>query len=189
MGERIEANLDQMLIDRGYQLMTKDGEDIIYQKDENTQIFVYILNGKVGTDNIKYYIERVKSLKPMGDNTCSHMLLVIDSAPMISATAKQLVDALVTTKRYRIEIFTCGQLSYNPTKSKYVPPHTLYGPAMRQKICSQYSVKPTQLPHIKVTDPIARYYGAQKGDIFRIERPCITMRDDHSISIAYRVVV
>jgi DNA-directed RNA polymerase I, II, and III subunit RPABC1 len=49
----------------------------------------------------------------------------------------------------------------------------------------EYLVKPKELPRIYVYDPIARYYYAKNGDIFRIERPSLTS----GVAVVYRLVV
>jgi DNA-directed RNA polymerase I, II, and III subunit RPABC1 len=49
----------------------------------------------------------------------------------------------------------------------------------------EYLVKPKELPRIYSYDPIARYYYAKNGDVFRIERPSLTS----GISVVYRLVV
>ena len=67
-----------------------------------------------------------------------------------------------------------------------VPKHTLINIDDHQEILDKYDLDTKyKLPVILKTDPIAKYYAAQRGDIFKIERNSITSGK----YILYRCVV
>ena len=66
---------------------------------------------------------------------------------------------------------------YNITKHHLVPKHTKLSPEERSSFVSTYG---DNIPIIKQTDPISRYWGFKIGDIVKIDRNCGT--------ISYRIV-
>jgi len=52
----------------------------------------------------------------------------------------------------------------------YVPKHEILSKADGKGILKKYVSKPNQLPHILVSDPIAKELGAKAGDILKITR-------------------
>lgn len=77
----------------------------------------------------------------------------------------------------RIEVFSSDELSCNKTKHVLTGKHIKLSQADAKIIKKRYGA--AKLPQIKINDPIAKYYGAQKGDIFFIKR---------RVGVTYRIV-
>ncbi|MCW4006158.1 MAG: DNA-directed RNA polymerase subunit H [Candidatus Bathyarchaeota archaeon] len=66
-----------------------------------------------------------------------------------------------------------------------VPRHEILPTKEREKILSQFKVKPYQMPQITSTDPAVKVIGAKPGDILKITRESSTAGEH----ITYRYVV
>ncbi|MEA2089140.1 MAG: DNA-directed RNA polymerase subunit RpoH/Rpb5 C-terminal domain-containing protein, partial [Thermoproteota archaeon] len=55
----------------------------------------------------------------------------------------------------------------------------------KKKLLKKYRIKPYQMPHIKVSDPVMRLIGAKRGDVIKITRKSATA----GRTVAYRYVV
>ena len=110
------------------------------------------------------------------------VLLVI--ATPLSSAAKGLLDQLAT---YRVEIFDFSDLSYVPIDNYLVPKHTLLTAEERTAFLKKLGS--SSMPIISLYDPIARYYGALPGQIFKIERIDLSGTMTVTKSLFYRIVV
>ncbi|MCE4606921.1 MAG: DNA-directed RNA polymerase subunit H [Desulfurococcales archaeon] len=68
---------------------------------------------------------------------------------------------------------------------KLVPKHELLSVEEAAKVLKEYNVKPYQLPHISVNDPVVRLLNGHPGNIIRITRKSPTAGE----SVVYRIVV
>ena len=84
-------------------------------------------------------------------------------------------------------MFPIQDLTFRPIDNYLVPKHVLLTSAERAETFKDQDL--TKLPLISVSDPIARYYGAVPGQVFKIYRKDLTGSSLVSESIFYRVVI
>mmetsp|Transcript_6207 Transcript_6207/g.16442 ORF Transcript_6207/g.16442 Transcript_6207/m.16442 type:complete len:203 (-) Transcript_6207:551-1159(-) len=183
---RIRHTCLQMLKDRGYLVsmeelnLTKDmfreryGENprkddltilVPRQDDPTEQMFVFFPEEqKVGVKTIKVVAERMKA------ESVSRAIMVISSN--LTPFAKQCLADLMP--KLHIEQFTENELLVNITEHVLVPEHRILAKEEKQVLLDRYKVKDTQLPRIQHSDPVARYFGLQRGQVVRIVRPSET---------------
>ena len=136
------------------------------QDDSDNQIFVFFpKEAKVGVKKIKDYAEKMK------EADVKSAIIVVRTA--LTAFAKSALQEVFAPK-FLIEQFQEQELLVNITEHNLVPSHEVLSQEEKQTLLRRYRVKETQLPRIQHADPIARYYGLQRGEVVRITRPSQT---------------
>jgi DNA-directed RNA polymerase subunit H (RpoH/RPB5) len=174
----IFTNITKMLINRGW--ITGDIDKIVTDTIKSEDNGEYTLKEKY---KIKLYFQKISSIKKtdiedfLVNNKKNHKLLITSEI-----NPKTKTDII---KYGNTEIFSKDEFMINIVDHIIIPKHTLLNDDDKKNFFDEYYVKTKDLPRIFVSDPIARYYYAKIGDIFRIERPSITS----GLSIIYRIVV
>lgn len=153
-----------------------------YQGDNPGPILVFWIpkeGNTIGKEQIRGILEEL--LRPELVEIRKLMLIVNTN---LSASAKQELDNLPA---YRVEIFHYNDLSYNPLDNYLVPKHTLLSSQERAEFLKGKDIN--KLPLISLYDPIAKYYGAVPGQIFKIERIDLSGLMLITKSLFYRLVV
>jgi DNA-directed RNA polymerase I, II, and III subunit RPABC1 len=173
-----------MLTIRGYliedpeEFVSSTDEEFLTHKidDEDSRIFVFFpkISSKVGVFTIRQYI------KEMQDNEVEQAIVVVKDA--ITAFAKQV---FVEAKPLVIECFKENELLVDKLNHVLVPKHELMTEEEKKELLKIYKAKESQLPKMLSSDPIARYFGARKGQVFKITRGSESSGD----YIYYRIVV
>lgn len=85
----------------------------------------------------------------------------------------------------RFELFEEDELSVNITHHELVPKHTPLSDEEVKEVLHAHALELTQLPRILSSDPVARYYGLERGHVVRIERKSMSA----GLYVTYRHVV
>jgi DNA-directed RNA polymerase I, II, and III subunit RPABC1 len=187
---KVRTTILEMLKDRNYTINDSDfnlpfdafsamfsenKQDLVYDNGKN-KIYVhfYIESKNFGKKELNNILTFV-SEKYNDDNM--NIIIILEDKPT-STIQKELEE------NENIEIFFAKKLMFNITKHVLVPKHKLLNEKEVNEVLDKYQCKKNQLPKIQYDDPITRYYGARKGDVFEIIRPTPTT----GIFRVYRVV-
>lgn len=142
-----------MLFLRGYTLQSsEDTESFIFKKKCVPLIYVYFINHpKLNMGIVKQYYSLIHM------HQIKHCILIYQDT--ITTSVKK---TLLTMYNVRIELFSMHELQFNITSHYLVPKHT--------KITTEDHKEYTKYPILKKSDPQARFYGFNSGDLIRIDR-------------------
>jgi len=174
----------KMLIIRGYliedpeEFVSSTNEEFLTHKveDEDSKIFVFFpkISTKLGVFTIRQYI------KEMQDNEVDQAIVVVKDA--ITAFAKKV---FIEAKPLVIECFKENELLIDKLSHALVPKHEIITDEEKKELLDIYKAKDGQLPKMLTSDPIARYFGGRKGQVFKITRPS----ESSGEYIHYRIIV
>ncbi|KAF2724312.1 RNA polymerase subunit [Polychaeton citri CBS 116435] len=84
-----------------------------------------------------------------------------------SPSALKIIPSLLPTI---MEIFREEDLIVNISKHELVPKHVMLSAEEKRYLLERYRLKETQLPRVRVEDPMARYLGLRRGQVVKIIR-------------------
>ncbi|KAI8465936.1 MAG: RNA polymerase [Monoraphidium minutum] len=132
-----------------------------HRDDPSQKIVVFFPDAsKVGVKEIKDMSEKMK------EEAVHRAILVV--AQNLTPFARSVVADM--QGKQVMEVFTEAELLVNITKHTLVPSHRILSPEEKATLLARYKVKEAQLPRIQLSDPVARYYGLQRGQVVRIVR-------------------
>ena len=132
-----------------------------HRSDPSRRILVFFPEAsKVGVKEIKEVSERMK------EESVARAILVV--AQSLTPFARSVVADM--QGKQAMEVFTEAELLVNVTRHALVPSHRVLSPEEKATLLARYKVKESQLPRIQLSDPVARYYGLQRGEVVRIVR-------------------
>ncbi len=145
--------------------------------DPTDRIFVFFPeDDKVGVKPIQ---EFTKKMKEQGV-TRAIIVVKINLTPFAKTAVKE-----ISLRGFKLEYFRDAELLVDITEHKLVPQHVVLTDDEKKELLDRYGLKPSQLPRIQVTDPIARYYGLKHEQVVKIVRPSETA----GRYITYRICV
>lgn len=142
-----------------------------FNVDVKTKIRIIYILGKFAKNEFKRYVENASFdliIVVMADKLTTNHQKEISKIEEASKTE----DETLTNNELNMQFFTLKELAFNITHHVLVPKHELVTDEQEiQKIVEDYCLKSKHhFPIILKTDPVAKYYGAQSGSLFRITR-------------------
>ena len=148
--------------------------ELLYSRDEEYVRVIWISN--VDIADIKNIYSTMKK------EAVNHYIIVCVKITKAAQTAIRDLKSL----RCYVEVFTEDELQYNRTRHNLVPQHILLTKDERDAVLKKWNITKNQVPEIKYSDPISRYFGASIWDMFKIVRESDNI--DGSYSVTYRIV-
>ena len=168
---KVWKTLNEMMEDRGYEKnknANMNKEEFIQEFSKQAKlngVFIkidpYNPDPKLNMDTIKNLVEFMKSFNKINSG-------ILISAGKLTQQAKLRIMEINT--HIPVETFSIGELVVNITKHVLVPKHILLKPEEKDQLLKRYRIKPSQLPKIYITDPVAKYLGLKRGDVVKIVR-------------------
>eukprot|EP01125_Pyxidicula_operculata_P001610 TRINITY_DN1145_c0_g1_i2.p2 TRINITY_DN1145_c0_g1~~TRINITY_DN1145_c0_g1_i2.p2 ORF type:complete len:204 (+),score=21.17 TRINITY_DN1145_c0_g1_i2:808-1419(+) len=194
---RVRKTICEMLHDRGYvvpkselemtkeewirinpYIIRKDLPVTQYEKPDGQKLRVYITEDlKLSTYTVKKIAKEIYKAKVFN----AILTFRVGVTPMV----KQGIGQLLSKFKINLELFKEEELMVNITQHVLVPRHLVLAKEEKDELLKKYSIVDSQLPRILSADPISRYFGVQRGQVFKIKRPSETAGDYYT----YRVVV
>ncbi len=148
-----------------YKCKNKDGEEIVF-------FYRYIEDSsKVSINEIRKILKTLKEIKIYNFILCSN-----------NDVSQKSMESIIRSG-FTYTVYNDDNIIRNPTKHNDVPKHVLIGEDEKKELVKK-GYKLNQLPIILINDPIAKYYGVKKGDIFFIDRST-----EYDSDCLFRIVV
>lgn len=199
---RVRKTVYEMLQDRGYYVQKNclcESKDVFQARYKEVQdegggrekfvILVHKLN-KPEQQLIVFFPEENKrvGVKPirvlaekMDEKGIKEAILVVRQ-PLTPLARTAVNEAMA---KMRIEVFAENELIVNITHHYLVAKHVPLTDDEKRQLLDRYKLKPAQLPRCQMHDPMARYFGMNRDQVFKIIRPSETA----GRYVTYRLVV
>eukprot|EP01117_Protostelium_nocturnum_P016129 TRINITY_DN6328_c0_g1_i1.p1 TRINITY_DN6328_c0_g1~~TRINITY_DN6328_c0_g1_i1.p1 ORF type:complete len:203 (-),score=71.39 TRINITY_DN6328_c0_g1_i1:55-663(-) len=133
--------------------------------DPSDQIYVFFPDeAKVAVKTLRNYVNM------MTDSKVGKAIIVVQQG--MTPFANQALAEIAN--KYKFEQFTETELLVNITKHSLVPEHIRLTKLEKKALLDKYKLKEAQLPRIQMSDPVARFYGLERGEVVKIVRPSET---------------
>lgn len=131
--------------------------------DSTDQIMVFWPEDeKVGVNPIKALAQKMREL-----GAKSALIIVRQD---VTAFAKKGIGYIQTQQKIVLQVWRECDLLVDITEHELVPTHEVLDDHAKRELLKRYRLKPGQLPRIQHKDPVARYYGMEKGQVVKITR-------------------
>lgn len=156
----------------------KEAMSIVMEKKNEKTLLTWCTDPKLGTKIKNVILE-------LNEAEASRAIVIVD---ICATPATKSIIADMRINKVYIEWYSVQSMQFNVTKHYLVPKHVLCTKKEVARLYKMYNIKGKgTMPHIEASDAIMRYYGAIKGQVYKINRRSHTQPGQ--LSLTYRVVI
>lgn len=149
--------------------VTKDINPIDIELEESNKVLIkYLMTPKIRVNNIFSIVEELIEEETYKENDT--IILIIKDKLTNYEQVAYYFDNIYSKNKIFIQLFNIDMLMYNVTHHKLVPKHIMLNEEEKQNLLKKYNVTYEQLQYILKDEPVAKYYGMNKGDVCKIIR-------------------
>ena len=155
-----------------YSNHSKSNKDISPLDIKVNNVYIkYILTPKIRISNIINLLNSIKDSFDEGDT----IILILNDKISSENSIEEYFSTLYKNDKLFVQYFDIDSITFNVSKHELVPKHTILSEDEQESLIKSLYIKDIKkLPKIKKTDPISKYHGIKKGQVFKIERPSET---------------
>lgn len=126
----------------------------------------------IGTIHVQFHnkpsigISQIKEFAQLLNEKNYYTGIFVTAANPTNMSLKLIPSLLPTI----LEVFREDDLLVNISRHELVPKHILLSPEEKHTLLQRYRLKESQLPRIKLDDPMARYLGLRRSSVVKIIR-------------------
>lgn len=178
---RVRQTVKEMLEARGYTITRAIQEDevksLVGSKENFPDLHVLFATDYAGGEEVKFNIKIVNFYLLYIDKLKLQHVIIIHQGKVTSRVNDTIKNYMVV-KKTKIEIFPQCALKFNITQHRLQPVFKVMSKTESENFKKQYGNKFNKM---FLTDPIARFYGYEKGDVV------VVYRKDRPVN--YRIVI
>jgi DNA-directed RNA polymerase subunit H (RpoH/RPB5) len=178
---RVKQTVKEMLNARGYTITQEIQEDevksLIGSKENYPNLHVLFATDYAGGEEVKFNIKIVNFYLLYIDKLKLQHVIIIHQGKITSLVNSAIKNYMIV-KKAKIEIFQQCTLKFNITKHRLQPIFKVMSKTESENFKKKYG---NLFNKMFLTDPIARFYGYEKGDVV------IVYRKDRPVN--YRIVI
>ena len=191
----IKKTIIKIFVNRGFineenkekymkKFISDENDDMEYmiQVDNNKNYNTEIPNKKIYIKIFDYKISSINKSSPIGEFLSKYdkdyKFIIVQE---INARSEDTVESYQTP----VEIFKFNKLQSDITEHDLVPQHIVLTKEEREKVLESYRARKRDMPLIRSTDTVAKYYNMKPDEIVKIIRPSPVTGE----AVAYRYVI
>lgn len=117
-----------------------------------------------------FTIEHFKRFEDQARNAGANRLIIVIAGKVVATSKRRIEEANRGEFAIKTQLFPEDDLVVNITHHELVPHHTPLSDSEVREVLEAHSLEKNMLPRMLVSDPVAVYFGLERGRVVKISR-------------------